>query len=73
MDIRDNLREYIDDKAIKQAVIAPRVGLTASQLCAVLKKRRSLDANELFLLCDALGVLPDDLRAYKPTGNGLSA
>lgn len=56
IDIRDNLRELIDDRAIKQTIVAMRAGLTALQFCAVLKKRRILDANELFKLCDALEI-----------------
>lgn len=65
MDIRDNLGAFIDDSNLIQARIAKRAGLAPSKLCAVLKKRRDLEANELFDLCDALGTTPEALRAYK--------
>lgn len=65
MDIRDNLSEFIDDSNLVQSKIAKRAGLTPSKLCAVLKKRRDLEANELFNLCDALGTTPEALREYR--------
>ncbi len=67
MDIRENLNNYISDKAVKQCEIATRAGMTPAKLCAVLKKRRMLEANELFDLCDALGTTPDELRSYGAT------
>lgn len=39
------------------------------KLCAVLKKRRELEANELFSLCDAMGIDPDTLRRYRASDN----
>jgi len=65
MDIRDNLGCYIKDKAMKQGEVAMRAGMTPNKLCAVLKKRRALDANELFSICDVLEVTPELLRNYK--------
>lgn len=65
MDIRENLNSYITDGAVKQCEIAKRAGMTPAKLCAVLKKRRALEANELFDLCDALGTTPDQLRSYQ--------
>lgn len=69
MDIRENLNNFISDKAVKQCEIATRAGMTPSKLCAVLKKRRTLEANELFNLCDALGTTPDELRNYGETSH----
>lgn len=68
MDIRDNLGAYINDSNLIQARLAVRAGLTPSKLCAILKKRRDLEANELFDLCDALGTTPEELRRYKNSG-----
>lgn len=64
MDIRDNLGQYMKDKAVKQCEIATRAGMNPNKLCAVLKKRRALEANELLNLCDALETTPDSLRKY---------
>lgn len=63
-DIRDQISCIIQDKAHKQAVIAQRAGLTPDQFCAILKHRRRLDANELFRVCDALGMSPNEVAAY---------
>lgn len=64
MDIRDNLQAYMAGHALKQAEVARRAGMTPSKLCAVIKKRRELEANELFRICDAMGTTPEKLRGY---------
>ena len=65
-DIRDQISSIIQDRAHKQATIAQRAGLTPDQFCAVLKHRRKLDANELFRVCNALGMSPNEVEAYNP-------
>lgn len=64
-DARDGIARYIRDRGFKQAAIAAKVGLTDQQLCDILKKRRKLDANEMFMLCEAMNISPDQL--FKPT------
>ncbi|WP_302970463.1 helix-turn-helix domain-containing protein [Ruthenibacterium lactatiformans] len=64
MDIRDSLREFIEENGYKQITVAKKAEMSPSTLCAVIKKRRALEANELFRLCDALGVKPEVLRSY---------
>lgn len=63
-DIRDNINCIIQDRAFKQCAIAKRAGLTPDQLCAVLKRRRKLDANEFMAVCAALGMSPEDVAGY---------
>lgn len=63
-DVRDNIASIIQDRAHKQAAIAQRAGLTPDQLCAALKHRRKLDANEFLAVCTALGMTPDDVARY---------
>lgn len=63
-DIREYLRLYIEEHGLIQAVIAAKAGLTASQFSSVLKKSRKLDANELFKICKALYITPDQLKRY---------
>lgn len=64
-DVRDQITRIIQDRAHKQAVIAQRAGLTPDKLCAALKKRRRLDANEFLAVCAALDMTPEDVAAYK--------
>lgn len=63
-DIRENLKLYIDDQGLIQAVVAKKADLTPAQLSGILNKGRKLDANEMFALCEVLGITPDQLRNY---------
>lgn len=46
-----------------QAAVAKKAGLTEQQLCDIVKKRRKLDANEMFRICSVINVEPNDLFA----------
>jgi transcriptional regulator with XRE-family HTH domain len=72
-DIRDSLRQVIFDRGFKQSAIAEKANISPSKLNQTLKKQRKLEANELFNLCNAVGMTPDELREYstdsaEPTG-----
>lgn len=64
MDIRDNLAAIIKEKALIQAEVARRSGLTPIKLGAVLAKKRKLDANELFRICDVITMSPEAVASY---------
>lgn len=64
MDIRDNLASIVKDRALIQAEVARRAGLTPVKLGAVLLKKRKLDANELLRLCQVLSMSPDAVVSY---------
>lgn len=63
-DVRDQITRIIQDRAHKQGVIAQRAGLTPDKLCAALKHRRKLDANEFLAVCEALNMTPEDVAGY---------
>lgn len=63
-DVRDQINRIIQDRAHKQSAIAQRAGLTPDQLCAALKHRRKLDANEFLAVCEALDMGPADVAGY---------
>lgn len=63
IDARDGVAREIAARGLKQAFIAKKVGLTEQQLSDIINKRRRLDANEMFNLCLALDVTPNDLFA----------
>lgn len=63
-DVRDNIALIIRDKAHKQSAIAQRAGLTPDKLCAALKHRRKLDADEFLAVCAALNMKPEDVAEY---------
>ena len=56
IDARDGLATLISESGYYQKYIAHQVGLTEQQLTDILKKRRKLDANEMFAFCQVLGV-----------------
>lgn len=60
-DVRDALRNYIDDKNLLRASIARKANMSPDKLSNILNKRRKLDANEFFVICDVLEVTPDGL------------
>ena len=61
MDVRDVLAFEIKDRCFMQAAVAKKAGLTEQQLSDVVKKRRRLDANEMFRICKVIGITPNDL------------
>jgi transcriptional regulator with XRE-family HTH domain len=68
-DIRVNLRNVIKDKGIKQASIALKVGMTPNKLSQIVNLERKLDANEMFAICEAIGITPGELYEYS-SANG---
>ena len=64
MDVRDNLKKVISDKGFMQASIARKAGISPCKLSAILSKKRKLEANEMFDLCEAMGISPCELRAW---------
>lgn len=65
-DIRDQIKAIIDDRALKQSLVAKRVDMQPCQLCATLKMRRKLEAMEFIRLCYAMDMSCDDVINYIP-------
>ena len=65
IDARDGLAREIAARGLKQSYIAEKTGLTNQQLSDIIRKRRKLDANEMFDICSILGVTPNDLFSNK--------
>jgi len=63
IDVRDSVAAEIKGRGFKQSAIALKAGLTEQQLSDIINKRRKLDANEMFSLCDALMIDPNSLFA----------
>lgn len=64
MNVRDNIRKYIQDKGLTQAVMARRAGLTPTKLSMALQNKRKLDVDEFIRLCEAMGVTTEEIQAY---------
>lgn len=65
IDIRDKLKDVIADKGYIQAVIAKKANMNPSKLSSILNKKRKLEANELFDLCNVIEMTPVELKEYK--------
>jgi len=60
-DVRDTIRGIISDHGFIQSIIAKKAGITPSKFSAILNKHCRLAANEMFSICSAMGVEPDEL------------
>jgi len=60
-DVRDALKDIIEEKGYKRKVIAEKAHLTPYILSSVLNKNRRLDVNELVNICKALEIEPAEL------------
>lgn len=65
-DARDGVAELIAQRGLKQCAVAEKAGLTEQQMSDIVKKRRRMDANEMFRICVALDITPNDLFADEP-------
>lgn len=64
-DVRDNIKTVMVDKCFLQSAIAHKAHMSPTNLSLILNKRRRLEANELYDLCEAMEISPTDLRNYK--------
>ncbi len=62
-DVRDILAFEIKDRCFMQSLVAKRAGLTEQQLSDIVRKRRKMEANEMFRICEVIGITPNDLFA----------
>lgn len=65
-DIRNNVRAIIKERGFSQAAIARKAGLSPCKLSQVVNLERKLEANEMFALCNAMGITPVELSEYIP-------
>lgn len=68
-DIRDNMRAVIKERGFSQAAIARKAGMSPCKLSQVVNLERRLDANEMFALCEAMGMTPVELSEFRPTSS----
>ena len=50
------LKKYIEEKGIKQKIIAEKSGIPEVQLCLILQGKRKCEVGEYASICKALGV-----------------
>lgn len=61
IDPRDGIKIAIKKSGLKQTAIANRINLTPRQLSDIVSKRKKLDAELLFKICEIIGVSPNEI------------
>lgn len=64
MDVRKQIKMIIKDRALIQAEIARRSGMTPNTLYSILVLRRKLGANDLINICNALNMTVEEVTNY---------
>lgn len=61
-DVRVILKRVIHDRGFSQSAIARKAQMSPAKLSEILNLRRRLEANDMFALCDAMGINYSELR-----------
>lgn len=61
-DLKENIRVAIKERCFMQSAIAGKANMSPVVLLMVLGKKRKLEANELYDLCEAMEISPSELR-----------
>lgn len=56
MSIGASIKEYIDEKGIKQAFLVEKAGISQYKVSNILNEKREIKVTEYYLICKALEV-----------------
>ena len=59
------LKSLINGRGIRYTFIADKTGIPVDAISRTLSGKRRLTADEMFSICDATGIDPNDLRGTK--------
>lgn len=65
--VADAIKEIIDEKALRQGIVATKAGFTPQQFSDMLNGRKVIKAEYIPLIANALGVDPNSI--YKRSDN----
>lgn len=65
--VRENVKEYMAEKGIKQKSIAEKIGMNPNSFSAMLSGKRKLYVDEYIVICKALEVDPAQLLKGETT------
>lgn len=68
LDARDGVKKAIKMSGLKQEAVAQRVNLSPRQLSDIVSKRKKLDADMLFKICEVVGATPNDIFEIQCSG-----
>jgi len=55
-DVREQIKRYLGASGVSQVWLSNKIGMNPSTLSVTLNEKRILQAEEFFLICDALNV-----------------
>lgn len=58
------LSRIIDERCLKQAALAEKVGMRPETLCRILSGKRRLFADEMAAICDVIKMTVEEVMAY---------
>lgn len=61
MKVCDRLNAYMKAKGLKQKTIAEKAGFTENQFSQIINDKRSISADELEIICNAIGTTPNEI------------
>lgn len=61
MKVCERLKLYIKKNGYKQCAIAEKSGFTENQFSQILNDRRSISADDLEIICNAMNASPNDI------------
>lgn len=70
MEIRQRIKDCINEKGIKQYVIARKAGFSPKQFSAMMTGKRKIYADDIVLICAALNVPADEFIKLELTKVG---
>lgn len=59
MNVNEKIKQYLQERGIKQAFLVEKTGMSKQAISAVLNTNRKLTAEELGKIANALGVSPN--------------
>jgi transcriptional regulator with XRE-family HTH domain len=69
MELRQRIKDCINEKGIKQCVIARKAGISPKQFSAMMTGKRKIYADEYYFICEALNVTVNEFIKPKLTPN----
>ena len=60
-DLRVSIKNIIENKSIKQCLLANRSGIAGDKLCRILNLTQQLRADEFMEICKALGMTAEEV------------
>lgn len=67
MNVGERIKAIIQEKGFKQYAAAKKAGIDAKQFNAMLNNRKIIKAEDLAVICKAIGCSPNDILEFPDT------